>query len=240
MSLEQVLHDMEKTGPTRDPELYYFSLFGKPQAKEPWGWRVEGHHVSLNFTIIDGKAIGGAPAFFGANPANVREGPRKGLRVLAEEEDMGRQLVKSLTDEQKQVAIINKDAPKEVITGNARKAQLEAVTGLAASQMTADQKGALAALVKLYAYRMRPELAAEDLRRIEAAGADKVHFSWAGGLEVGMPHYYRIQGPTFLVEYDDTQNEANHVHTVWRDLERDFGEDLLLKHYHEHPHDDAK
>ncbi len=242
MSLEQVLHDMEAggTGPTRDAELYFFSLFGKPGAKDQWGWRVEGHHLSLNFTIVNGKAVGGAPAFFGTNPANIMDGPRKGLRVLAEEEDMGRQLATSMSDEEKETVMILKEAPKEMLTANNRKAQLDANAGLPVAKMTADQKGLLTSLIKIYAYRLRPELAAEDMKRIEAAGMDKIHFSWAGGLAAGAPHYYRIQGPTFMIEYDDTQNNANHIHTVWRDLERDFGDDLLLKHYQESHQEPAK
>src|SRR5207253_6141439 len=132
MSLDDVLKVMEAgKGPTRDPELYFFSVFGKPGGSDPWGWRVEGHHVSLNFTIVEGKGVGVGPAFFGANPAEVREGPRKGLRVLGEEEDLGRALVKSLSEDQRKTAIVDKTAPKDIISFNKRHAMLLDPPGIA-------------------------------------------------------------------------------------------------------------
>jgi hypothetical protein len=233
MSLDAILKVLEKDNPkapARDPEMYYFSIFGTPGDKETWGWRVEGHHLSLNFTIVDGKVAVAGPAFFGTNPAKVLEGPRKGLRTLAVEEDLGRALVKSLTDEQRKTAVVTEAAPKDVISFNTRKAMLLEPVGVAYSQLNDDQKQQVANLVREYADRMRGELAAADLERIKASGWDKVQFAWAGGLELGQPHYYRVQGPTFLIEYDNTQNNANHVHSVWRDLTSDFGEDLLGKH----------
>jgi hypothetical protein len=238
MSLDDILKEMEQgKGPTRDPDLYYFTIFGKPGAKDAWGWRVEGHHLSLNFVVRGGEVLAATPAFFGANPAEVRQGPRKGLRVLAEEETLGRAFVKSLTAEQKQIAIVTNVAPKEMITGNARKAQMLNPPGLAAEKMTGEQKEALRELLRGYAGRHRAEVAEADLKKIETAGFDQVHFAWAGGVEPGEPHYYRVQGPTFLLEYDDTQNNANHIHTVWRDLANDFGDDVLRRHYEEVPHD---
>lgn len=239
MSLDQVLKEIEGSGGkmVRDPELYYFSIFGKPGEKDPWGWRVEGHHLSLNFTIVDGKIAVAGPAFFGSNPANVLTGPRKGLRILGVEEDLGRALVKSLSDEQRKTAIITETAPKDILSFNARKTMLQTPVGITFPQLTDDQKKQTVNLVREYADRLRGELAADDLARIEAAGWDKVQFAWAGGLELGQGHYYRVQGPTFLVEYDNTQNNANHVHSVWRDLTRDFGEDLLGKHLQESKHE---
>jgi hypothetical protein len=233
MSMEQILHDMEQgKGPKRDPEMYYWSVFGDPSGKAPWGWRVEGHHISLNFTIANDRAVAGAaPGFFGANPAEVRDGPRKGLRVLAEEEDQGRAFVKTLAAPQLKKAVINEAAPKEIITGNQRQAAMPKFEGIAYADLSDQQKAALVDLVALYANRLRPELAQADMKRIAQAGLDKIYFAWAGGLEEGAPHYYRIHGPNFLVEYDDTQNNANHIHSVWRDLEHDFGGDLLRKHY---------
>jgi hypothetical protein len=237
MSLEMILLDLEQgKGPKRDPEMYYWSVFGDPSAKEakkPWGWRVEGHHVSVNFTIVNDKAITAGPVFLGDNPAEVKEGPRKGLRVLAEEEDMGRAFVKSLTEEQFKKALIATTAPKEIITEAKRQAVLEKFQGIAYADLNDAQKAALMDLVALYATRLRSELAQEDIRRIAQAGLDKIYFAWAGSTEKGEGHYYRIHGPNFLVEYDDTQNNANHIHTVWRDLENDFGGDLLKKHYEE-------
>ncbi len=238
MSLDDILKEMEKdTTGKRNPDLYYFSIFGTPGGKDVWGWRTEGHHLSLNFVVRGDQVLAATPAFFGSNPAEVKEGPRKGLRVLGEEETLGRAFVKSLTEEQQKIAILQMAAPKEMITTNARKAQLLNPPGLPASKLTAEQKDSLRNLLKTYAYRHRAEVAEDDLKKIEQAGFDNVHFAWAGGLERGDPHYYRVQGPTFLLEYDDTQNNANHIHTVWRDLQNDFGEDVLRQHYDQVPHD---
>lgn len=238
MSLEQVLRELEAGRGTmvRDEDLYYVSIFGRPGTKETWGWRVEGHHLSLNFTIVNGREIGATPSFFGSNPAEVKEGPRKGLRVLAGEEDLGRALVKALNEDQQQVAITLKEAPKEIITAAARKVKPLETAGLPAARMTREQSAQLMQLVKEYVYRHRPEVADKDLEKIQKAGWDKVYFAWAGGTERGEGHYYRVQGPTFLMEYDNTQNNNNHIHAVWRDFENDFGEDLLRRHYETTPH----
>ncbi|MDB6121246.1 MAG: hypothetical protein JWQ71_239 [Pedosphaera sp.] len=236
MSLEEVLAGIEKgKGPNRDADMYFFTIFGTP-GTETWGWRLEGHHLSLNFVVRGDKVLSATPAFYGTNPGEVREGPRKGLRLLGQEEDLGRQLVKSLSAEQQKVAIFTTNAPKEIITGNQRTVKALGPDGLSAGKMTKAQKELLLTLVKEYAFRHRTEVAEADLKKIEHSGWDKVHFAWAGGLERGMGHYYRIQGPTFLLEYDNTQNNANHVHSVWRDFENDFGEDVLKKHYEEVPH----
>jgi Protein of unknown function (DUF3500) len=242
ISLEQILKDVEqgRGGPTRDSELYFFSIFGKPGPKEPWGWRVEGHHLALNFLVVNGRAAAGAPSFMGSNPGVVNDGPRKGLRVLAGEEDLGRTLAQSLDEEQKKEAVLEGDVPKEIITGNSRKAMLEGPAGITAAKLTEDQREVLLALLELYANRMRTEMAEHDLRRIMDAGIENVRFAWAGSTEPGTPHYYRLHGPTFLVEYDNTQNNANHIHTVWRDLENDFGDDALKRHYEQTPHDSDK
>ena len=238
ISLEQILKEIEGgRGPARDPELYFVQVFGTPGSKGAWGWRFEGHHLSLNFTVVEGRAVAGAPSFFGTNPGEVRDGPRKGLRVLGAEEDMGRKLVKSLDEAQRKAAIFSADAPKDIITGNARKAQIEGKQGLPFTQLTPPQRQQLAAIVELYANRLRGEMAEQDLRRIADKGWDQVVFAWAGGTEPRQPHYYRVQGPTFLIEYDNTQNNANHVHSVWRDLENDFGEDALRKHHEQHAHE---
>jgi hypothetical protein len=237
INLEPVLKELERArpGPTRDSGLYYFTIFGQPGGKEPWGWRVEGHHVALNFTVVSDDAIAAAPAFLGTNPAEVKDGPRKGQRILAEEEDMGRALAASFTDEQRKKAVIAEKAYPDIITGNKREAMLK-TEGLPVSEMTEQQRAALMDLIGVYANRLRTELAANDVKRIATAGVEKIHFAWAGSLEKGQGHYYRIQGPTFLIEYDDTQNNANHIHSVWRDLQNDFGGDLLKKHYQESPH----
>jgi hypothetical protein len=238
MSLDQVLKDIEKgKGPRRDPGNYAFSVFGTPAEHATWGWRVEGHHLSLNFTIVNGRAVAG-PVFFGDNPAEVREGPRKGLRVLAVEEDLGMELVNSLTEAQKKTAMMSEKSPNEIVTSNSRTADPGPPVGIAESELNAQQQKLLITLIENYAYRLRPELADDDLARIDKAGVANVKFAWAGATEMGKGHYYRIHGPTFLVEFDNTQNGANHIHTVWRDHGNDWGEDLLKEHYQNSVHGD--
>jgi hypothetical protein len=232
--LEVVLKDLESGrggGPIRDPELYYFTVFGTPGDANGWGWRVEGHHVSLNFAFLKGELVAWTPEFLGSNPAEVRQGPHQGLRVLGVEEDLGFQLVQSLNDEQRKVAILQAEAPREIITTNSRRVKPLSPDGVPASQMTAAQKQILRNLVTEYASRMADDLSAERMKRLDAAGFDKIHFAWAGGQTRKEPHYYRVQGPTFLIELDNVQNEANHIHAVWRDFNGDFGEDLLQRHY---------
>jgi len=238
MSLEPILAEMEGAGRRfpRDPALYHVLIFGKPDAKGAWSWRFEGHHISASFTLVKGEFFSSTPSFFGSNPAEVRQGPRKGLRALAGEEDAARQLVKSLDDEQRKIAVFDTTAPKEIFTEAKHKVEPLSPAGLAAAKMTAAQRESLMALVREYVRRVRPELADSDLAKIEKGGVEKVHFAWAGGLEKGDGHYYRVQGPTFLLEYDNTQNNNNHIHAVWRDFDGDFGEDILRKHYAEVPH----
>jgi hypothetical protein len=231
MSLDEVLRQMEKgTGPMRDPDGYFFSVFGEPAETGTWGYRIEGHHVSQNFTIANGK-LQGAPSFFGTNPAEVKEGPRKGLRVLAVEEDLGRELVQSLTPEQKKVAIVSADAPMEILTEASRKAALKGQpSGLEASKMTTRQRETLQNLLDEYCSNM-PEPVAQTREDQIKKAANNLYFAWAGGEQPGQGHYYRIQSPSFLIEFDDTQDNANHIHSVWRDYNGDFGLDLLKEHY---------
>jgi hypothetical protein len=236
MSLEQILYDLESKSPTRDGELYFVTIFGQPGA-DAWGWRVEGHHLSLNFVVENEKVLAMSPAFFGANPAEILSGPRKGLRTLAVEEDIARALVKSLDAEQRKAAVIATDAPRDIITGASRKVKALEPAGIAAAQMNAAQKQQLNELLKEYAFRYRTETAEEVLKKIQNAGEEKLHFAWAGGLEPGEGHYYRIQSPDFIIEYDNTQDHANHIHSVWRDIANDFGEDLLRAHYDQVPHE---
>jgi hypothetical protein len=232
MSLEAILKELEQgKGPVRDSDLYFFSIFGEPSENETWGWRVEGHHLSLNFTVAQGQMVATAPTFFGSNPAEVKAGPRQGLRVLAREEDLARELVQSLDEKQRSLAIIDTKAPDEIITSNSRKVEPGNPAGLAASQMTQKQTEQLVTLLEEYAHNMPEELATAELKKLHDAGVDKIHFAWAGSLNRGERHYYRVQGPTFLVEYDNTQNNANHIHTVWRAFDGDFGLDLLRLHY---------
>jgi len=231
MSLDDVLRVMENDdGNRRNPEKYYFTVFGEPADTGTWGFRVEGHHLSQNFTVVNGK-VADTPSFFGANPAEVREGPRKGLRTLAAEEDLGRDLMESLTPEEKKVAIVTPDAYKDILTEASRKAALAGQpSGLSAAKMTKKQFELLQTLISSYAQNVPEQLALARMEQLKKAGTN-VFFAWAGVEERGGPHYYRIQTPSFLIEYDNTQNNANHIHSVWRDFNGDFGLDLLAMHY---------
>lgn len=230
IALENVLFSIEGSA-RRNPQLYFFTVFGAPGSPAPWGWRVEGHHLSINFTLTGGR-ISATPLFFGANPAEVRiDHAQMGRRALAAEEDMGRALVRSFSADQRRTVLIAGRAPAEIITGNEREVKPSAPAGLAYARMTPVQQALLRGLVDVYAGRLRQEIAESATRKIAAGGWDAIHFAWAGSLEPGEGHYYRIQGPAFLIEYDNTQNQANHIHTAWRDFAGDFGRDLLAEHY---------
>jgi hypothetical protein len=231
MSLEDVLKIMENdSGENRNTEKYYFSVFGTPSDSGTWGYRVEGHHLSQNYTVVNGKAIDG-PSFFGSNPAVVRQGPRKGLHTLAGEDDLGIELIHALDEHQQKVAIVDPIAYKEILTAASRKAALQGLpSGLSASKMNAMQFDALTALMNEYARNVPDELAENRIAQINEAGRN-IYFAWSGGIDRGDPHYYRVQTRSFLIELDDTQDDANHIHSVWRDVARDFGQDLLQQHY---------
>jgi hypothetical protein len=230
IALEAILRELEQAA-HRDTGLYYVTIFGTPAPDKSWGWRFEGHHVSINFTIAGGHHVSVTPTFFGANPARVLAGPHKDARALADEEDLGRALVLSFAPEQRAKVIFTTNAPREIITKNDHAVKPLAPVGLPVAQMTPAQSAQLLALLKVYATNYRAELAEAELTKIMAAGWEKVHFAWGGSTEVGQPHYYRIQGPTFVIEYDNVQNKANHIHTVWRDFDGDFGRNLLREHH---------
>jgi len=227
MSLEEVLRVMEgDAGEHRNPEKYYFSIFGTPSDSGTWGYRVEGHHVSQNYTVVNGRVLGG-PSFFGANPAEVRQGPRKGLRVLTTEDDLGFEVIRTLDEPLQKIAVVDPNAYPEILTAASRKAALKGQpSGLSATKMTSNQFDALVALVEEYAHNVPDELAKHRIEQLNQAGKN-VFFAWAGGTKPGDPHYYRVQTTSFLIEMDDTQDNANHIHSVWRDFEGDFGQDLL-------------
>jgi len=227
MSLEDVLRIIESdNGERRNPEKYYFSVFGIPSDSGTWGYRVEGHHLSQNFTVVNGKVIDG-PSFFGANPAEVRQGPRKGLRTLVGEDDLGIDLIHALDEQQQKVAIVDPKAYADILTSASRKAALQGQpSGLAASKMIANQFDALMALMEVYARNVSDELAEGRTEQINKAGRN-IYFAWSGSINSNEPHYYRVQTPSFLIELDDTQDDANHIHSVWRDFDGDFGRDLL-------------
>jgi hypothetical protein len=235
VSLELVLKELEGGAARRDPTQYFVTIFGEPGSRAPWGWRFEGHHLSFNFTIIDGERIFFAPSFIGSNPAKVPSGPRQGERVLGVEEDLGRAFVTSLDERQRRLAVISPAAPPEIITANRPRAEPLAPVGIRYADLSVAQQAALIDLTKLYLHRWRAELADAAWARIEASGLDGITFAWAGGFESGQGHYYRIQSPDFLIEFDNTQNGANHIHTTVRDFTGDFGHDLLREHYaHDH------
>lgn len=239
LTLEGILGGVEGNPEFRDPGRYHVMLFGAPSPGAPWSWRFEGHHLSINITQV-GDAVASTPAFFGANPARVRSGPHAGMRVLAAEEDVARALFATLTEAQWERARIAERAPDDLVTGNDSRAHLPRFEGLPASELTDDQRARLWDLVEVYTGNLHPALARAHRERIERAGVGKLHLAWAGSREPGRAHYYRVHGPTHLIEYDN--RGGNHIHAVFRDLEGDFGEDLLGQHLraHSHPSSDTE
>jgi hypothetical protein len=289
IGLENVLDHVEGFTSTfdrprgRDPLMYYVRFFGSPSSTGTWSWRLGGHHISLNFTIIDGVLSGATPLFFGADPASAPLlGPHP-LRPLAGVEDLARELIRSLSGEQRGLAIVTPRAPTDMVGSNrsslsdgdqpiplplifrrsfdgevgerlqnaqerldlftgVSSADLEAMSfthtpkGLAAKAMDGDQRGMLDALLRLYVDRLPDDVADEEAAKFAGAALDEVHLLWAGGLDPGQPHYYRLHGPSILVEYDNTARDANHVHSVWRDPRGDFADDPLARHHAEHKH----
>lgn len=230
MSLEQVLKELEQgRGPTRDPELYFLTIFGTPADRGKWGWRVEGHHLSLNFALEDGKIAAATPVFFGANPAEVRQGARQGLRTLAEREDRALRLLQALDENQRKTVMFAPEAPRDIRAANTPQPPTDPAVGVAASELSSDQRAMLRALVESYAEDMPDEVARAWAEEIRRAGTDAIRFTWAGPADRGQPHAYRVQGPTFLIEFNNTQNGANHIHSVWRNMLGDFGIPLAAR-----------
>ena len=231
MELELVLGALEQNGRmSRNPEWYYFSVFGEPSPGGTWGWRVEGHHLSVHFTVVDGEVAASAPSFFGSNPAEVREGPKKGLRVLAAAEDTARTLLMAFDRSQRAVALLADVAPRDIATEAFSTVHPLGPGGIKASAMTADQRSLLMEVLDAYTSMMADDLAAQRMSKLEDAGIEEITFAWAGEAERGGKHYYRVQGPTFLIEYDNIQDDGNHIHSVWRDFDGDFGRDVLREH----------
>lgn len=234
MSLETLLHELEGSRRrfARDPERYYFTVFGEPKGAGRWGLSVEGHHLSLNFVFEGDKVVSSTPQVFCANPAEVKNENQSGIavgtRLLRDEEALAFDLVNALTDEQKKTAIFDATAPKEVRDPGTPQPPQDAPIGLATAQMTSEQQQQLRKLIEVYTSAMPDEVAAGRLAAIDAADFGGVHFAWAGATEPGIGHYYRLQGPTFVLEFVNTQpdsagNMANHIHTMWRDMHGDFG-----------------
>ncbi len=263
ISLEPVLAQLE--GPNRrfprDPQLYYVTIFGNPAKNSTWGWRFEGHHISQNFTVTKGNLVVDAPSFFGTNPAEIlADMPRKGLKVLGAEEDMGRALMKSLDDKQRQKAIYDQKAPGDILSFDKRSIQPLDKVGIKASELSKDQFALLEKLAEEYIGNVPDDVAAMRRAKFKNVKKDEIYFAWSGpvdkvpssykleahnqqpgfiptGETMGFQgHYYRIQSPKFLIEYDNTQNNANHIHSVWRDFNGDWGKDLLAEHYQQNPH----
>jgi hypothetical protein len=231
LELEIVLREIEMFGWMRDPERYHVTVYGTPDPAKPWGWRFEGHHLSLNFTLAGDKLAVDAPSFFGANPAMVASGPRMGLRALGEEHDAGWALLESLTEAQRREAVFETRTYGDIVTRNRDKvAPLDAV-GIPAAKLDARQRALLWKLIETYAASFEPGLARARLARAKQGGVEAIRFGWAGSTAGGKPHYYRVQGKLFLIEYDASQDDGNHIHTVWRDFSGDFGRDLLREHY---------
>jgi hypothetical protein len=232
MSLEAILREIEKgQGPVRDPERYFVSIFGTPSNTGKWGWRIEGHHLSLNFTLDGGKIVAATPAFFGANPAEVREGPRQGLRTLGEIEDNALRLFQALDADQQKTALLAAEAPRDIASNSGQQGPnggLPARTasqpeGVAFGDLNESQRDLMKALVESHAVNLPDEVASAWLDEIVAAGPEQVRFGWYGPADRSQPHAYKVQGPTFLIEFNNTQNNANHIHSVWRHTLGDFG-----------------
>ncbi|HIF08299.1 MAG TPA: DUF3500 domain-containing protein [Gemmatimonadetes bacterium] len=236
MQLEGILGRIENRPAQRNPEDYYFNIFGAPSPDGPWAWRFEGHHISVNVTAAGDARPSVTPAFMGSNPALVGEGPNAGRRLLGAEEDLARELMVLFSDAQLRTVIIETEAPRDVITGNARTVELDGYQGLEASRMNDAQSRALMLLIEEYLNNAAVDIADAEMDRIHAAGLGNLHFAWAGSTMRGEGHYYRIHGPTVLIEFDNVQGGANHVHSVWRDPQNDFGDDLLRRHYAEVDH----
>jgi len=236
IALEDILKVLENRKPDdhfRDPGKYHLAIFGEPGENNIWGWRFEGHHVSFHFSTQNNTLVAGTPGFLGSNPAIVQEGAYKGKEILKDEKDLAVKLLSSLTEEQRKATVIANEAPGDIITRVDRIAMIKDPAGITYAQMNETQKKNFIDLVALYVNRYKKPFADNMLKEIKDAGYDNLRFAWAGNTQTGLghPHYYRIVGPTLIIEYDNTQNNANHVHTVVRDLLHDYGGDQLLEHY---------
>lgn len=234
IELEKALIIIEKQAPDsryRDPLNYHFCIFGTPSADKAWGWKFEGHHISVNFVSNEGRIVSSTPSFFGSNPGIVNIEEQKGKQALKLESELALLLVNALSEEQLKTARVSEEAPKEIITGNSRKASNIEPRGISFNALDDDQKKTFLQLLDVFVKNYELGFSKTLMEKIKKAGMDNLSFAWAGGLRYGVPHYYRIQGPMLLIEYDNIQNNANHVHTSVRDLTNDFAEDILREHY---------
>lgn len=232
VQLEELLFSTSGGREMRNPGNYYLMMFGEPTTEGSWAWRFEGHHFSTSFTIVDNHLVSGTPAFFGGNPALVPEDSEvhAGLSPFSREQDLGFELLNSFDEGQRARVILAGEAPQDILTENFQRAEMGAPEGISVADINDVQHAIFKELMGVYGNRMNPALHDYQMAKIRQAGVERVHFAWAGSTEPGEGHYYRIQGPTFVIEYDNTQNNANHIHSVWRDFEDDFGYEPLRQH----------
>ena len=236
MALEAILGEIERGDGRggwlrRDPDLYWFAVFGEPGGREAWSWRVGGHHVAMHITVAGGRIASATPSFLGANPAVVPSGPHPGARTLPGEEDLARELLRTLRADQRRTAIVDDRAPADILSSNSSRVDIGSIpVGIRHDDLDGGQREALERLICHYVSRVREEVAEAAWERIVARGLGSVTFAWAGPDEPGRGHYYAVRGGSFLIEYDNTQNGANHIHAVWRDAEGDWGDDVLARH----------
>jgi len=236
IALETVLGELERSegrlgGHDRNPELYWFAVFGEPGTSEAWSWRVGGHHVAVHLTIAGDRVVGATPSFLGANPSIVPRGSLAGTATLPGEEALARDLLAALSPAERSVAIVDHTAPADILSGTGRLADVRSVpVGVRHADLGATGRTALERLVRHYVDRVRPDVASEAWERSVAGAFGDMTFAWAGSDVPGRGHYYAVRGPAFVIEYDNTQNGANHIHAVWRELANDWGEDVLARH----------
>lgn len=235
MNNEYYLKELEPDMIHRIPENHYIAFYGTPAKDSVWGWKFSGHHIALNFTIVNNQ-LALTPIFFGVYPAEIKAGQNKGRRIIKDEEDIGFELINMLTNEQKVKAIFQSKAFNDIVTTNAIQVGPLTPVGILAKDLTAQQKNILNKLIVSHLTSMPANIAEMRMKRIVSEDFNQIQFGWAGGLLKGVPHYYRIQGKTFLIEFDNTTHNANHIHIVWRDFNGDFGVDLLNEHYKKNKH----
>ena len=231
--LESVLR--EQQGSFRDPGRYYVSIFGAP-GNFPWGWRFEGHHLSLNVALPVAGHVSVTPFFVGAHPATVTGGPHKGFRLLGGSEDLARRIMNGLSEEQRDTALIANRSFGDIVASPQREKDLGQPRGLELGTMDGPSRVLVERLMDDFLNTLAPDLAANQKRRVMEQGLGRFRFAWAGSLTPGEAYYFRVHGPVTLIEHDNTQNSANHIHSVWRDLAADFGHDALAEHYRRQPH----
>jgi hypothetical protein len=235
IELDLVRRQLGGGDPRPGDDRFWFRVFGSP-ADAAWAWRVNGHHLAVHVAVV-GHEVAVTPSFFGSEPATVTSGPHRGLRVLTVEEDLARELLTSLDEEQRRKAVDSATAPPDILTRHDPVADPALLgRGIGHGELDGTQQARLGGLVRHYFGRAAEPAAAAAWDEVVAAGLDEVRFSWAGGARPGEGHYYSVLGPTFLLEYDNTQDQANHIHSVWRDLRHDWGDDLLARHYAEGHH----